>query len=120
MVSKQVLQCSINRAGCQGKATRMCHHCGRLLCEGYNCCKWGWDAAFAGWPIAYHCPRCEHLPRLLRWMRDAVVLSNRVDAHLSKNIERIGKTKVVTKIWKAIHRVAKIFAPRRKPREATD
>ncbi len=76
MVGDQGLKCSVNYTGCKGEAKYLCHHCGRLLCSGYNCCRWSWDLALAGWPIAYHCPDCDDAQAIVRWVRDAINRSN--------------------------------------------
>ena len=63
------LMCSIKLKDCTGEAKYSCHHCGRPLCDGPNCRKSGWDTAFAGWPIAHHCPNCDHLFLGFKWVR---------------------------------------------------
>jgi hypothetical protein len=91
MAGEQGLKCSVNYAGCKGKAKYICHHCGRLLCDGYNCCCWGWDPALAGWPIAYHCPACDDLPLVVKWARNAINYSNQLDDAVVDGLRRIRK-----------------------------
>jgi len=79
--------CSVNRTGCTNKVKYACHHCGRLLCDGPNCCKWGWDVAFVGFPIAYHCPECDHIGGLGLLARELIDRSNQFFAYLSHIIK---------------------------------
>jgi hypothetical protein len=79
-MAQEGLQCYIKGTGCESRAEFVCHHCGVPLCGGENCCKWGWDSAFAGRigyfltlpPIAHHCPTHDHIRGLARLARDAV------------------------------------------------
>ena len=91
MASEQGLKCNVNYAGCKGEAKYLCHHCGRPLCDGYNCCRWGWDPALAGWPITYHCPVCDDLPPFVKWARNAVNYSNQLDDAVVDQLRRMRK-----------------------------
>lgn len=71
MAEKKLL-CSINLKDCTSEAQYVCHHCGRPLCDGPNCCKWIMDAAFTGWPAASHCPECDHLFWVLKLFRNGI------------------------------------------------
>ncbi len=95
MAGDQGLKCSVNYAGCKGEAERLCHHCGRPLCSGYNCCRWGWDPALAGWPITYHCPACDDLPQIVKYLRNAINHTNQfydvAVAGLSRPVDKRGR-----------------------------
>lgn len=91
---EKTLQCSINRIGCKGKAEYVCHHCGRLLCNGPNCSLWAWDSAFAGLPIAYHCPGCDHLPLIGKLFRAVINGSNHLYDSVLWIVEGIKKARI--------------------------
>ncbi len=93
-MAEKGLKCSVNRSGCKNKAEYVCHHCGRPLCSGPNCCLWGWDSAFAGLPIAHHCPSCDHIRGLGRLAREMINQSNQLFERLSKKFETQEETEV--------------------------
>lgn len=86
-MAEKALQCNVNGLDCRGKAEYVCHHCGRPLCSGHGCCKWGWDPAFAGWPIAHHCPSCDHIHGIGKWMRVFINWTNQLFER--KNINEV-------------------------------
>lgn len=88
---KTSLICQINRKGCKNEASYVCHHCGRPLCAGAHCCRWGWDTAFVGLPIAYHCPDCDHLPWLGQMAREVIDGGNWLGEVIAQAIKRIAK-----------------------------
>lgn len=85
------LQCRINYSGCKNEAEYVCHHCGRPLCSGPNCCQWVWDPAFAGLPIAHHCPECDHMQGIGLLARVIINESNQFFERLSKEIKSLKK-----------------------------
>jgi hypothetical protein len=78
MAAEKVLKCTVNHAGCTGIAKYVCHHCGRLICDGRNCLHWGWDPALAGWPVTYHCRDCDNLHSSIKVARNLVDASNQL------------------------------------------
>lgn len=52
--------CAIRAADCRVTVSYVCHHCGLPLCDGPNCHVKEADHAFAGMPLAIHCPDCRH------------------------------------------------------------
>ena len=85
------LQCCINFKGCKNKANYVCHHCGRPLCDGSDCCRWGWDFGFVGYPIAYHCPDCDHIRGIGLLGRNIINITNQSYEYLSEKIKSIEK-----------------------------
>jgi len=71
-MAESKLLCSVNLKDCTSEAQYACHHCGRPLCDSPYCRKWILDAAFTGWPIANHCPECDHLFGGLKIFRDGI------------------------------------------------
>jgi hypothetical protein len=88
-MAEKELACSVNYSGCKNEADYVCHHCGRPLCSSPNCCKWGWDSAFAGLPIAHHCPDCDHIQGVGLLMRNVIDQSNQFFEGLSKEIRSL-------------------------------
>jgi hypothetical protein len=117
MASDPGLVCSVHHPGCLGKAAYVCHHCGRLLCNGPNCHIWMWDPALAGWPIAYHCPACDHLLGPFRMVRCAINWSNRAYDGLVVLVKWLKKT-VAKIIQKVIDNLKQFFRRSRDLREA--
>jgi hypothetical protein len=111
------LQCSINQVGCKGTAHYLCHECGRLLCDGPRCCYWGWDRAFIGRPIAYHCPECDHLGLVGRFFRWLIRLLNKLYAGIAALLQGFKKY-ILTPLFKPVRFVFKRDRDKQKPSKA--